>query len=86
MKILQDIKQFLHWREKQKRRVKNYSPLLSLEMGAYTYEECLLAASRSRIIPHEDVGIVAQYMYCRCNRGKRTIGYALYLIERASME
>jgi hypothetical protein len=77
MKIIQEIKAFIKWRRAQREKWLWYAPLLSLEMGAYTYEECLLAAGQASKIPHEEVGIVAHAMYCRCNRGKATLADAL---------
>ena len=54
-------------------------PLLSLELGAYTYEDCLLSVA-STTISHEAIGVAAQMLYCRCNRGKGTLEDAIDLL------
>jgi len=79
MKLINKIKAFFRWEKEQRWRYQALAPLLSIEMGAYTYDECLLAAGRSKEIPHEDVGIVAQCLFCRCNRGKVSMEEAIKL-------
>lgn len=79
MKIINEIKAFIRWKKADSYRYRALAPLLAIEMGKYTYEDCLLAAGRSNNIPHEDVGIVAQSLYCRCDRGKVTLEEAIAL-------
>lgn len=82
MKIIREFKKFLQWRKKQKKLNRDMMPLLSIELKAYTYDECLLAAGRDKRIPHEMVGVVAQTLYCRCSRGTGTLERALSLYGR----
>jgi hypothetical protein len=79
MNIIQIIRDFLRWRNRQRALCDAIRPLVSIELDAYTYDECLLAAGHDKRIPHEVVGIVAQCLYCRCNRGKGTLEQALSL-------
>ena len=59
-------------------------PLLSIELGAYTYESCLMAVA-STTISHEDIGVAAWALYCRCNRGKGTLEDAIRILNREGM-
>lgn len=53
------------------------APILVLNLRDYTYEECLLAAGRCKKIEHEQVGVIANLLFCRAGRGTATIEDAL---------
>lgn len=50
-------------------------PALSMELGAHSHGECLVAASR--VVPHQFVGELAALLYCRCNRGDMSVDRAV---------
>ena len=77
MRILRDVREFIQWRKSQKHLRGKIQRLLSIEMGDYSYDQCLLAAGHNNNIPHEHVGTVAIMMHARCSRGKTTLEEAM---------
>ena len=79
IKIICDIKLFREWKKQQRLLSMAIRPLYAIEIQKYSYEECLLAVSRSGRVPHEQTGIVAELLLSRSSRGKMTLEDAIKL-------
>lgn len=81
--FIQSIKQFLYWRDCQKRLANAYNSLLSTELLAYSVEACANAVVASRPnIPLHAYGELIQQLYNRSGRGKVSILEAIKMFEK----
>ena len=65
------------WRNYAAIRYEQTNRLLSLELAAYTYTECLIAAATCPALLREYVGYAAEILYARTGRGSLTLDAAI---------
>jgi hypothetical protein len=83
IKLFNRWKEFRAWEADNKLVSNSMKPVLSMELGDYSYEECLIAVSRSGL-PMGYFGIAASFLYARTQRGRDTLKSAISAIKRGT--
>lgn len=72
----------MSWRAHSALTAAAVRPLLSLELAAYTKEQCLVAAD-DMPLPHTSVGEVAAILHARSGRGSDTLDAAVKIMRQS---